>query len=307
MGGRRALLVAAVVSLIRAAGAPANGASSRLQMRLDRAGVGPRAPPGTGSVRETAVSQQDGAEWAARAGQPERDRCLMNPSRKPLIAGNWRCSRRRLRGDTRGGVREDCARDARGRARHRSSVYGRSRHAQPSATRVRLVWRRRTSTRRTRGYAPARSARCAIEDAGCTWVIVGHSERRHILAETDELVAEKVAAALEAGLMPIVCVGETLAQRDAGQTFRVVRLQIDAVSPVLAGASIPVAIAYEPIWAIGTGKCDRRECGGGPSAIREWLGERDAKLAGVAAPLRRLGEARQRRVTPRSCERPTAR
>ena len=76
--------------------------------------------------------------------------------------------------------------------------------------------------------------------------------------------------------------GETLAQRDAGQAFRVVRLQIDAVSPLLATANCPVAIAYEPVWAIGTGKSatpvDVEEI---HLAIRGWLSERDAKLAGV--------------------------
>jgi triosephosphate isomerase (TIM) len=120
-----------------------------------------------------------------------------------------------------------------------------------------------------------------IKDAGCTWVIIGHSERRHHFAENEEMVAEKLDAALRAGLKPIVCVGETLAQREAGDTLRVVRLQVDAVSPLLAKAAVPVAIAYEPVWAIGTGKTaspsDAEEV---HLAIRGWLGERDAKLPG---------------------------
>jgi triosephosphate isomerase len=93
-----------------------------------------------------------------------------------------------------------------------------------------------------------------LKDAGCTWVILGHSERRQLFGETDAGVAEKTAAALTEGLSPIVCVGETLAEREAGETLNVVTRQLHAVIDHLAGAKIPVALAYEPVWAIGTGK-----------------------------------------------------
>jgi triosephosphate isomerase len=92
-------------------------------------------------------------------------------------------------------------------------------------------------------------------DLGCKYVILGHSERRHILGETDDLVNKKALAALSAGLNPIVCVGETLAEREAGQTADVIGRQFDGS---LAGLSVDqalrVVIAYEPVWAIGTGK-----------------------------------------------------
>lgn len=92
-------------------------------------------------------------------------------------------------------------------------------------------------------------------DVGCRWVIVGHSERRALHGETDAIVAAKTARALALGLRPIVCVGETLAERDGGRTLEVVARQIDAV---LARASVAElergAIAYEPVWAIGTGR-----------------------------------------------------
>ena len=94
-----------------------------------------------------------------------------------------------------------------------------------------------------------------LSDLGCGWVIVGHSERRALYGETDALVAAKVAHAIELGLRPIVCVGETLAEREAGRTLQVVNAQLDAVlsrAPVAQLAS--GAIAYEPVWAIGTGK-----------------------------------------------------
>lgn len=92
-----------------------------------------------------------------------------------------------------------------------------------------------------------------LHDAGARWVILGHSERRHGLGETDEVVAEKTSGALRAGLRPIVCVGETLAQRDAGAAKDVVRSQIARSLPdALAGRAFEVA--YEPVWAIGTGR-----------------------------------------------------
>jgi triosephosphate isomerase len=91
-----------------------------------------------------------------------------------------------------------------------------------------------------------------LKDAGATLVILGHSERRQGYGETDALVSSKAGAALEAGLAPIVCVGETLEQREAGRAVEVVRSQIVASLPlVLAGRGF--AVAYEPVWAIGTG------------------------------------------------------
>lgn len=91
-----------------------------------------------------------------------------------------------------------------------------------------------------------------LRDAGATLVILGHSERRQGHGETDTLVASKAEAALAAGLAPIICVGETLEQRQAGRAVEVVRGQIMASLP-LALAGKEFAVAYEPVWAIGTG------------------------------------------------------
>jgi triosephosphate isomerase len=91
-----------------------------------------------------------------------------------------------------------------------------------------------------------------LKDAGATLVILGHSERRQGYGETDALVSAKATAALEAGLAPIICVGETLEQREAGRAVEVVRAQILGSLPTaLAGRDF--AVAYEPVWAIGTG------------------------------------------------------
>ena len=94
-----------------------------------------------------------------------------------------------------------------------------------------------------------------LVDAGATHVILGHSERRQYFAETDEGVAKKTKAALAAGLLPISCVGETLAEREAGRTMEVVGRQTGAIlDAVSAEEAKRVVIAYEPVWAIGTGK-----------------------------------------------------
>jgi triosephosphate isomerase (TIM) len=93
-----------------------------------------------------------------------------------------------------------------------------------------------------------------LGEFGCRYVIVGHSERRAYHAESDQLVADKAKAALARGVTPIVCVGETLAQREAGETEVVVKRQLSAVIHTLGHCVGEMVVAYEPVWAIGTGK-----------------------------------------------------
>ncbi|MDM0050706.1 triose-phosphate isomerase [Variovorax sp. J22R115] len=93
-----------------------------------------------------------------------------------------------------------------------------------------------------------------LKEFGVHYAIVGHSERRQYHGETDEVVAAKTAAALANGITPIVCVGETLAQREAGQTEEIVKRQLAAVIHVNGHCISEIVVAYEPVWAIGTGK-----------------------------------------------------
>jgi triosephosphate isomerase (TIM) len=93
-----------------------------------------------------------------------------------------------------------------------------------------------------------------LAEFGCHFVIVGHSERRAYHGESDQLVADKAKAALAHKLTPIVCVGETLAEREAGQTDAVVKRQLSAVIHTLGHCIPQIVVAYEPVWAIGTGK-----------------------------------------------------
>ncbi len=120
-----------------------------------------------------------------------------------------------------------------------------------------------------------------LTEFGCKYVIVGHSERRGLLGESDEGVAEKVERAQAAGLVPIICVGETLAQREDGETEAVVLAQLSAVLERCGVAALQQAIlAYEPVWAIGTGRTATPEQAQQVHQIlRGAVAEKDAKIA----------------------------
>lgn len=124
-----------------------------------------------------------------------------------------------------------------------------------------------------------------LVDAGCTAVIVGHSERRSRYGDDDEVVAEKFGRALAAGLVPVLCVGETLAEREAGQTDAVVLQQLRAVIDAHGVSALAAAVlAYEPVWAIGTGRTATSEQAQQVHRLlRDAVAKRDA---GVAASLR---------------------
>ena len=123
-----------------------------------------------------------------------------------------------------------------------------------------------------------------LRDCGATHVIVGHSERRADCGETDAIVRAKAEAAWRAGLLPIVCIGETLAEREAGKTFSVLEAQLKGSVPAGATAA-RLVVAYEPVWAIGTGKTPTTaEVGAAHAHIRKVLDG----LMGDAAAVRLL-------------------
>jgi triosephosphate isomerase (TIM) len=127
-----------------------------------------------------------------------------------------------------------------------------------------------------------------IVAAGCTQVIIGHSERRQFFGETDQTVNKKLHAAFRAGLAPIVCVGETLAEREAGDEISVVERQLEGgLAGVHEDDLQRVVLAYEPVWAIGTGKtASADQAQAMHSAIRSWLRARYS--GGVVSNLRIL-------------------
>jgi triosephosphate isomerase len=115
-----------------------------------------------------------------------------------------------------------------------------------------------------------------LKDVGCTYVILGHSERRHVLGETDSVINRKVLAALGTGLKVILCVGELLAERQGGKTETVLDTQMEGgLANVSAGSMADVVIAYEPVWAIGTGvTASPDQAESAHEHLRKWLANR---------------------------------
>jgi triosephosphate isomerase len=179
----------------------------------------------------------------------------MNPTRTPLIAGNWKLN----------GLRADAVKLARAVADGVKTASGREIMIAPSYTALAAVAEELAGSRvalagqdlywEASGAFTGEVSAPMLRDAGCSHVIIGHSERRQYFAETDYTVAKKVAAAVAGGLIPVVCVGETLEQRDGNVTFDVIRRQIaGGLLELPEEAFERLVVAYEPVWAIGTGR-----------------------------------------------------
>lgn len=118
-----------------------------------------------------------------------------------------------------------------------------------------IRWGAQNVSERASGAFTGEVSTSMLKDFACTHVIVGHSERRTLFGETDDLVAAKALAAVDAGLVPVICLGETLDERESGRTAEVVQRQLAAVINRLGAAGLAASVlAYEPVWAIGTGK-----------------------------------------------------
>ena len=177
--------------------------------------------------------------------------------RKPFVAGNWKLNK-----DSRSSVElaKAAAQGASGTAGTEVDVA-----VIPPFVYLQSVVRVVSSTGVTVGaqdvYFESKGAFTGeispgmLKDVGCIYVLCGHSERRHVIGETDELVGKKVTAAIGGGLLPILCVGELLEERDGGQMEQVVARQLKAgLAGLSADKMSAVIIAYEPVWAIGTGR-----------------------------------------------------
>jgi triosephosphate isomerase len=201
--------------------------------------------------------------------------------RRPLIAGNWKMHA--TRPETTALI--DGIKEAAGSARDRDVVVA------PPFTALETAARAIAGTSiglagqnlhtEAKGAFTGEIAGEMLKDVGCGFVIVGHSERRQIHRESDELVAAKFVAVQAAGLTPILCLGETLEERDAGTTEAVVSRQLGAV---LQRAGIEAferaVVAYEPVWAIGTGRNATAEQAQSVHAfVRGVLADRNARIA----------------------------
>ena len=203
-------------------------------------------------------------------------------ARKPLVVGNWKMN----------GTRRDAVELARSITAGRTEVGGGGGVAVcPPFPYLAAVAEIVAGTgvglgaqdvsRHPPGARTGEVAAEMLHDVGCRWVIVGHSERRSQLGETDEAVRAKIERAAESGLAPIACVGETLGQREAGEAERAVGRQIEAL---LANEGTRVlaegAVAYEPIWAIGTGRtASPEEAQAMHRAIRRRIADRSPSAA----------------------------
>jgi triosephosphate isomerase len=144
-----------------------------------------------------------------------------------------------------------------------------------------VAWGAQNVSQHGKGAYTGEVSAAMLNDFGCAYVIVGHSERRALYGESDAVVAEKFAAAQAAGLTPILCVGETLEERETGVTEQVVGRQLDAVIAKSGVAALARAVvAYEPVWAIGTGKTASPDQAQAVHAfIRGKIGALDAAIA----------------------------
>ncbi|MEY4549404.1 MAG: hypothetical protein RL685_5599 [Pseudomonadota bacterium] len=182
----------------------------------------------------------------------------MSKSRRPLIAGNWK-----LNNGGQDGI--DLAKAIAAECRSGDSVDvvvappASLLHRVSEAVAGKVGVSAQNLHQEASGAFTGELSASMLLFAGCQWVIIGHSERRQFFGETDESVKAKTVAALKAGLKPIVCIGETLAEREAGKTLEVVYRQLDAFSAVIKDQPGVAAIAYEPVWAIGTGKVASNE------------------------------------------------
>ena len=201
--------------------------------------------------------------------------------RQKLVAGNWKMhgglqSNLQLLQGVLAGVA-----DLKGMSAAVCVPFPYLAQAQSVLTGTPIAWGAQNLSEQPQGAFTGEVSAAMLNDFSCKYVLVGHSERRAIYGETDALVAEKFAAALAAGLRPVLCVGETLAQRDAGQTIDVVSAQIEAVlKRVGVAAFADAVIAYEPVWAIGTGRtATAAQAQEVHAAIRAQIARADAKVA----------------------------
>jgi len=175
--------------------------------------------------------------------------------RTPLVAGNWKMNLRRAEAVTlaRAIVEQSTGVAGVEMAVCPPSVYLDAVSAALAGSAVALGAQNMFYERE--GAFTGEISAAMLVDLGCKYVILGHSERRHLLGETDQDVNRKLHTALAAGLKPIVCVGELLAEREAGATGEVIRKQAErSLADLSAEQMRQVVIAYEPVWAIGTGK-----------------------------------------------------
>lgn len=201
--------------------------------------------------------------------------------RRKLVAGNWKmhgslADNATLLAGIKAGLR-----DVPGADFAVCAPYPYLAQLQVTLSGGKIAWGAQNMSEHVKGAYTGEVAASMLLDFGCAFVILGHSERRALYGDTDELVAKKFIAAQAAGLTPILCVGETLAEREGNVTEQVVARQLNAVTSAAGVAALAKAVvAYEPVWAIGTGKTATPEQAQAVHAfIRKNIAGLDSKVA----------------------------
>lgn len=196
-------------------------------------------------------------------------------ARRPLIAGNWKMNTSL---DSARSLVDGVASAAASHAAVDVIVFPPTAFLQSVATVAagRIAVGAQNLHDQPKGAFTGEHAVSMLVDVGATYALCGHSERRHVFGESAEWVGDKVAAAQAGGLTPVLCVGETLAQREDGDTMKVVRAQLEAGCRHLDADRVgAIVIAYEPVWAIGTGRtASPAQAQQVHAAIRGWLTDR---------------------------------
>jgi len=206
---------------------------------------------------------------------------MSSTPRIPLIAGNWKMNGSRAEAGRWAEAAAQAARDA----PNDVAIFP----AYPQLTQVadilasaggRVDLGAQACAGEARGAFTGAVSASMLAEVGCAYVLCGHSERRHLFGESNAQVAASLAQALESGLRPILCVGETLPEREAGRTREVLLGQLDAALGRLRSPEDPLLIAYEPVWAIGSGvAASPQEAAQAHRWLRERVAERDARRA----------------------------
>lgn len=201
--------------------------------------------------------------------------------RQPLVIGNWKMNGSRLSIKT---LIEEILKGLNGKEKTKIGVCPPFVYLSLVRSLLKntpIVWGAQNVSHKESGAFTGEVAVNMLADFGCKYVLVGHSERRHIYGETDGIVAEKFAQVQAARIIPVLCIGELLEERKSNQTEKVVKRQLDAVINLQGIESFKKAvIAYEPVWAIGTGKtATPDQAQDVHQFVRNYLAERNEQIA----------------------------
>ena len=201
--------------------------------------------------------------------------------RRPMVAGNWKMHGTRASvAELTNGLREQSLPSGIEVAVFPPALFINDVVDAVQGTGI-IVGAQNSAVQPGQGALTGEVAPSQLVEAGCKLVLIGHSERRQVIGETDEILNRKFAAAQTSGLMPVLCVGETLEEREAGKTLEVVGRQLSSIIDAFGVAAFANAvIAYEPVWAIGTGlTASPQQAQDVHAAIRSQLAAQDAEVA----------------------------